>query len=89
VNGRCPYVAFPPGGDCADGQGNTGELVENETPFVWNDNLCGGSNATDRYSEVFALHANTLVDRIELVVDGSGPEQRVTVNPCVIVTQSP
>jgi hypothetical protein len=88
-NGRCPYAAFPPGGDCEDGQGSTGDLTQNNDPFVWNDDLCGGSGlGTNTYDEVLALYQNEPVDRIVVVVDGSGGEQTVTLDPCVTVTQS-
>ncbi len=83
-NGRCPYAAFPPGGDCADGDGTTGNLVGNNEPFVWNDDLCGGSGlGTNTYDEVLALYADAEIDRIVLVVDESGGEQTVTVDPCI------
>jgi hypothetical protein len=86
-NGRCPYAAFPPATCNTDGaQGSTGELINNEEPFVWNDNLCGGSgNLTNLYSEVLALYENEPVARIELVVDTSSGENTVTLSPCVTV----
>lgn len=85
-NGRCPYAAFPPGGDCADGEGSTGELVGNDTPFVWNDNLCGGTgNTTSTYTQVLGFYEDEPIDRIELVVDESGGETDVTVDPCITV----
>ncbi|MFN8594495.1 MAG: hypothetical protein U0031_23835 [Thermomicrobiales bacterium] len=83
-NGRCPYAAFPPGGDCSDGEGTTGNLVGNNTPFVWNDDLCGGSGlGTNTYDEVLALYENVEIDRIVLVVDESGGEQTVVLDPCI------
>jgi hypothetical protein len=86
-NGRCPYAAFPPALCNTEGaQGSTGELINNEEPFVWNDNLCGGSgNLTNLYSEVFALYENEPVAKIELVVDTSSGENTVTLSPCVTV----
>lgn len=88
-NGRCPFAAFPSGGDCADGQGSTGDLTQNNDPFVWNDDLCGGSGLeTNTYDEVLALYQNESIDRIVVVVDESGGEQTVTLNPCVTVVQS-
>jgi hypothetical protein len=85
-NGRCPYAAFPPGGDCADGEGSTGDLTLNNDPFVWNDDLCGGSGlGTNTYDAVLALYQNDEVARIEVVVDESGGEQTVTLDPCVTV----
>jgi hypothetical protein len=90
-NGRCPYAAFPAGGDCADGQGNTGNFVGDDTPFVWNDNLCNGSgNTTSTYSQVLALYGNVEIDNIVLVTDESPvpgvSEKTVTFDPCITVS---
>jgi hypothetical protein len=84
-NGRCPYAAFPPGGDCSDGEGSTGNLIGNNEPFVWNDDLCGGSGlGTNTYDEVLALYADEEIDRIVLVVDESAStEVTVTLDPCI------
>lgn len=89
-NGRCPYAAFPPGGDCADGQGSTGDLTLNNDEWIWLDDLCGGSGqGTNTYAEVLALYKDEPVDRIVLVVDASGGNnQTVTLDPCVTVVQS-
>lgn len=83
TNGHCSYAAFPPGGDCPDGEGNTGELIGNNTPFVWNDELCDGSNPTHTWAQVLALYAGATIDEIQLVVDASGGPQTVTSNPCM------
>lgn len=83
-NGKCPYGQFPPTTCNAGGTGNTGNLIGNETPFDWLDDLCGGSGqGTNTYSEVLALYSAEEVDRITLVTDSSSGPAVVTLNPCV------
>ena len=86
---RCPYAAFPPLGNCGTGaSGNTGNLVGNNTEYVWNDDLCGGSGvATNTYEEVLALYSSATVTQVQVVADSSNSiDSTVTINPCVVVT---
>lgn len=82
-NGRCPYALFSTGA-CAV-QGNTGNLIGNDTPGLWNDDQCGGDPNNDTYSEVLAAYGASVVTRISLIVDESpaGTEQAVTLDPCI------
>lgn len=82
-NGRCPYAQFA-AIPCA-AQGNTGNLIGNDTPLVWNDDLCGGDPANDTYTEVLAAYGAIVISQIQLVVAESPPgtEQTVTLGPCV------
>lgn len=83
-NGKCPYVAFPPtecGTEGADGF--TGALVGNNTPWLWNDDLCGGNQSNNTYALVLAAYGSEEVDHVVLVNDTSHGESTVTVDPCV------
>ncbi len=85
---RCPYASFPPTGPCGTGaSGSTGELIGNNTAFIWLDDLCGGSGqGTNTYDEVLALYANATVTQVQVVADASNViDSTVTINPCVIV----
>jgi hypothetical protein len=84
-NGRCPYGVFPPS-TCGtpNASGNTGEMIGNNTPFEWVDDLCGGSGSTF-YAPILTLYASEPIDRIALVVDDSQGDggETVILNPCV------
>jgi hypothetical protein len=86
ANDRCPYAQFSDIPCSSDG--NTGNLIGNNTPFVWNDDLCGGSAANNTYDEVLAAYGNIAVESIALVVDESpvNTERTVTLNPCITVS---
>jgi hypothetical protein len=87
TNGRCPYGVFPPA-TCGtpNASGNTGEMIGNNTPFEWLDDLCGGSGATT-FSAINTLYQNVTIDRIALVVDDSQGDggETVILNPCVTI----
>jgi hypothetical protein len=89
TNGRCPYVAFPSDGGCGTEEGHTGNLIGNETPSVWNDNLCGGDENNDTYTAVHTAYADVPIDHIALVVDTIRSEVEVTVRPCVSTVGEP
>lgn len=83
-NGRCPYAKFSTAACAA--QGNTGNLIGNNTPGLWFDGECGGNpDPANMYSNVLAAYGAELVTRIKLVVDESpaGTEQTVTLDPCI------
>jgi len=82
-NGHCPYAAFPPELCDTEAQGNTGNLVGNQTEWVWNDDLCGGVQANNTYAEVLAAYGTAEVDQIVLVTDTSSGETTVTLDPCI------
>jgi hypothetical protein len=82
-NGRCPYALFSVGACAA--QGNTGNLIGNDTPGLWNDDQCGGDPNNNTYSEVLTAYGANVVTRIRLIVDESAAstEQTVTIDPCI------
>lgn len=83
-NGRCPYAQFPPERCGAEGaEGVTGNLVGNDTAFVWNDDLCGGNAANNTYKDVLNAYANIDVASIALVTDTSSGEATVALDPCI------
>lgn len=83
-NGRCPYAQFPPERCGAEGaEGTTGNLVGNEAAFVWSDELCGGDQANNTYSEVLADYGNVAIASITLVTDTSSGEATVSLAPCI------
>lgn len=83
-NGRCPYAQFPPELCNTEGaEGETGNLIGNNTAFVWNDDLCGGNAANNTYDEVLTAYSTEEIDRIILVTDTSSGEATVTLDPCV------
>ena len=87
---RCPYASFPPTGPCGTGaDGSTGELIGDNTPFIWLDDLCGGSGqGTNTYDEVLALYANATVTQVQVVADASNAiDSTMSINPCVIVSR--
>jgi hypothetical protein len=88
-NDRCPYAQFPPE-LCSDpdSSGNTGNLIGNDTPFVWNDDLCGGNAANNTYTEVLAAYETATIDQIVLVTDSSSGTATVTLDPCISLTAS-
>lgn len=87
-NNRCPYAQFPPAGcDTAGEAGDTGNLIGNNEPFVWNDDLCGGDATNNTYDEVLADYGGVVIESIVLVVDESPTPGTKTVNldPCITV----
>ena len=82
-NGHCPYVQFPPDLCDTEDQGDTGNLVGNQTEWVWNDDLCGGVQANNTYDEVLAAYGSDEVAQIVLVTDSSSGEATVTLDPCI------
>ncbi|MDQ2655750.1 MAG: hypothetical protein M3Z20_22200 [Chloroflexota bacterium] len=82
-NGRCPYAQFPPELCDTEDQGETGNLVGNQTEWIWNDELCGGDQANNTYAEVLAAYGSEEVDQIVLVTDSSSGETTVTLDACI------
>ena len=88
-NGRCPYVQFPPNlCNTVGAEGNTGELVGDNTPWVWIDDLCGSTTGAHTYDGVLAEYATEKVKKIVLVTDSSngvndGDTTTVELKPCV------
>ncbi len=82
-NGHCPYAQFPPELCDTEDQGETGNLVGNETEWIWNDELCGGNQANNTYGEVLAAYGGDDVAQIVLVTDSSSGEATVTLDPCI------
>lgn len=82
-NGRCPYAQFPPD-LCSDpnASGNTGNLIGNDEPFVWNDDLCSGNAANNTYTEVLAAYEDIVIEELVLVTDSSGGDKTVNLDPC-------
>jgi hypothetical protein len=89
ADGHCPSAQFPPTlCNTWNADGNTGNLIGNNTEFAWADNLYGGTGqATNTYKEVFAEYGNVNIDQIVLVTDSSGGTKTVTLMPCVTVDQ--
>lgn len=90
ANDKCPYAQFPPS-ECGTpgAEGFTGELIGNNEPSVWNDDLCGGNAANNTYDEVLAAYGSVLVESIVLVVDESPvpgvSEKTVNLDPCIAI----
>jgi len=82
-NGHCPYVQFPPELCDTENQGSTGNLIGNQTEYVWNDDLCGGDPTITTYAEALAEYGTAVVDQIVLVTDSSSGETTVTLDPCI------
>jgi len=82
-NGNCPYVQFPPELCDTEDQGSTGNLVGNQTEYVWIDDLCGGDASITTYAEALAAYGGEEIDQIVLVTDTSGGETTVTLEPCI------
>lgn len=83
-NGKCPYAQFPPDQCSTPGaSGSTGDVIRNQTPYVWNDDLCGGDAGNTTYAKVLTAYAADEVDEIELITDSSSGEATVTLKPCI------
>lgn len=83
-DGHCPYAQFPPSLCSTPGStGNTGDLIRNQVPGVWNDELCNGIGATKTYADMLAVYADAEVDNVTLVTDYSSGDSTVSLKPCV------
>lgn len=86
-NGNCPYAQFST--SACTSPGSTGNLIGENTKFIWNDDLqCGASvppTPVYTYDEVLARYENVGISEIALVVDTSpsGNERTVTLEPCI------
>lgn len=87
------WVYFSPNNNCPTGPQDTGNLIGNETPGVYDTSQITGGTQVSTYSATKALlqAQGLLIDRITLVVDGgsAGNPQSVVVEPCVSLTPLP
>jgi hypothetical protein len=66
----------------SEAQGDTGDLIGNNTPGLW-FRLCADGPNINTYNDALAQYAGEVLDTVFIVTDESNGEQTVTLEPCI------
>jgi hypothetical protein len=80
----CACAQFPTElcNDPGEEQGDTGDLIGNNTPGLW-FRLCADGPNINTYNDALAQYAGEVLDTVFIVADESNGEQTVTLEPCI------